>query len=69
MRNRDPRYSDEEFKVQMKKNYRDGYNTGKRWEESYRPGGPFHSCAQTNELNTEWLRGFDNALENRNVSS
>ena len=60
------------------KKYYQGYRTGLKWEENYRPGGPFvpkpsatdeekHKAtqAQAKAESEAWFEGFDMGLEKR----
>jgi len=58
-------------------NYDDGFKTGRRWNESYRPGGPWRctdtrwpEAVATDKANAEeWFRGFDDGVAAQNKES
>ncbi len=63
----------------IRKFYEEGVDTGKRWNHSYRPGGPY-VCCETDPNHryykmymrdlansVEWFRGFDDGLEQQQV--
>ncbi len=49
------------------KSYKDGYETGAKWKDSYRPGGPFACDKESYEQRKEWMQGFNEAIKIRNI--
>jgi hypothetical protein len=61
---------------ELNSNYIDGYHTGLKWKDNYRPGGPYvmttssrndkpefvERCRQSLQDNKDWLAGFDRGL-------
>lgn len=63
-------------KIDLKKAFSEGLDTGRNWKSTYRPGGPFvcnvghdrdpewaEYCRLSAERNRQWLLGFDQGRE------
>ena len=47
----------------MKKQYDEGYKTGRNWKNKWVPGGPFACDEESRQEKKFWLEGFHDGLE------